>query len=79
MDYLTILLSPILSQLLGLPSDAIGALIMGFLRKELATAMLAPLNLTAQQLTVASTFLAVSFPCVAVFAVLLKELGVRDS
>jgi len=78
MDYLTILLSPILSQLLGLPSDAIGALIMGFLRKELATAMLAPLNLTVQQLTVASTFLAVSFPCVAVFAVLLKELGVRD-
>ncbi|MEN6328829.1 MAG: ferrous iron transporter B [Methanobacteriaceae archaeon] len=78
MDYLTLLLSPILSQLLGLPSDAIGALIMGFLRKDLATAMLAPLGLTAQQLTVASTFLAVSFPCVATFAVLLKELGVKD-
>ena len=78
MDYLTILLSPILSQLLGLPSDAIGALIMGFLRKDLATAMLAPLQLTAQQLTVASTFLAVSFPCIATFAVLFKELGVKD-
>jgi len=64
MDYLTLLLSPILSNLLGLPPDAIGALLMGFLRKDLATAMLAPLNLTAQQLTVACTFLAVSFPCI---------------
>ena len=78
MDYLTILVSPLLSNLLGLPDDAIGALIMGFLRKDLATAMLAPLNLTAQQLTVATTFLAVSFPCVATFVVLLKELGVKD-
>jgi ferrous iron transport protein B len=51
---------------------------MGFLRKDLATAMLAPLQLTAQQLTVASTFLAVSFPCIATFAVLFKELGVKD-
>lgn len=78
MDMLTFLLSPILSGLLGLPNDAIGALIMGFLRKDLATAMLAPLNLTAQQLTVATTFLAVSFPCIATFVVLLKELGVKD-
>jgi ferrous iron transport protein B len=78
MDYLTILVSPILSNLLGLPDDAIGALIMGFLRKDLATAMLAPLNLSAQQLTVASTFLAVSFPCIATFVVLWKELGVKD-
>lgn len=78
MDYLTWILSPVLSTLLGLPSDAIGALIMGFLRKDLATAMLAPLNLTAQQLTVASIFLAVSFPCIATFAVLVKELGVKD-
>ncbi|WP_286475382.1 ferrous iron transporter B [Methanobacterium sp. CWC-01] len=78
MDFLTILVSPILSNLLGLPDDAIGALIMGFLRKDLATAMLAPLNLTAQQLTVATTFLAVSFPCIATFVVLLKELGVKD-
>ncbi|HMK54271.1 MAG TPA: ferrous iron transporter B [Methanobacteriaceae archaeon] len=78
MDFLTWILSPILSQLLGLPPDAIGALIMGFLRKDLATAMLAPLHLTAQQLTVASTFLAVSFPCIATFAVLVKELGIKD-
>jgi ferrous iron transport protein B len=78
MGFLTTLLSPILSQWLGLPPDAIGALIMGFLRKDLATAMLAPLNLTIKQLVVASTFLAITFPCVATFVVLIKELGIKD-
>ena len=78
MDALTNLLAPIISNLLGLPKDAVGALLLGFLRKDLATAMLAPLKLTANQLVVASTVLAVSFPCIATFVVLLKELGVKD-
>ncbi|MGC9516325.1 MAG: FeoB small GTPase domain-containing protein [Methanomicrobiales archaeon] len=78
MDLLTNLLSPIISTMLGLPNDAVGALLLGFLRKDLATAMLAPLNLTANQLVVACTVLAVSFPCIATFVVLLKELGIKD-
>ena len=78
MNVLITLFSPILSNLFGLPNEAIGALIMGFLRKDLATAMLAPMQLTANQLVVASTVLAVSFPCIATFAVLIKEIGVRD-
>jgi ferrous iron transport protein B len=78
MNFVTVILSPILSTMLGLPPDAIGALVMGFLRKDLATAMLAPLNLTIKQLVVASTFLAVTFPCIATFVVLIKELGVKD-
>ncbi|MCK4881510.1 MAG: ferrous iron transporter B, partial [Candidatus Omnitrophica bacterium] len=36
------------------------------------------LNLTAKQLTVAATVLAMFFPCIATFAVLVKELGVKD-
>lgn len=78
MNILITLFSPILSNLFGLPNEAIGALIMGFLRKDLATAMLAPMHLTANQLVVATTVLAVSFPCIATFAVLIKELGIRD-
>ncbi len=78
MNVLITIFSPILSNLFGLPNEAIGALIMGFLRKDLATAMLAPMQLTANQLVVASTVLAVSFPCIATFAVLIKEIGVRD-
>jgi len=78
MEALTNLLAPIISTMLGLPNEAVGALLLGFLRKDLATAMLAPLNLTANQLVVACTVLAVSFPCIATFVVLIKELGVKD-
>jgi len=40
--------------------------------------MLAPLGLTAKQLVISSIVLAMSFPCVATFAILARELGVRD-
>ena len=40
--------------------------------------MLVPLSLTAKQLVVACVVLSMFFPCVATFAVLLKELGYRD-
>jgi len=78
MSALSNLLAPIMSQMLGLPSQAIDALIMGFLRKDLATAMLAPLNLSPNQLVVACTVLATSFPCIATFIVLIKEIGIKN-
>lgn len=78
MSALSSLLAPVMSQMLGLPNQAIDALIMGFLRKDLATAMLAPLNLTPGQLVVACTVLASSFPCIATFIVLIKEIGIKD-
>ena len=73
-------LAPVITTLMGLPAeDVMVALIMGFLRKDVAMGMLAPLeNLTAKQLTVASIVLAVYFPCIAAFVVLLKELGIKD-
>ena len=40
--------------------------------------MLSPLGLTLNQLVVASVVLAMYFPCVATFAVMIKELGVAD-
>ena len=51
---------------------------VGFLRKDVAMGMLAPLGLTAKQLVINSTLLAMSFPCVATFVILARELGVRD-
>jgi len=53
-------------------------LAVGFLRKDVAMGMLAPLGLTAKQLVISSTVLAMSFPCVATFVILARELGVRD-
>jgi len=70
--------APVFNHFLGLPEEAAGALIMGFLRKDLAVGMLIPLNMTLKQLIVSSVVLSMYFPCVATFAVLLKELGIVD-
>ena len=51
------------------------ALVIGFLRKDVALGMLAPLALTAEQLVIGSVVLAMFFPCIATFVILLRELG----
>ena len=76
-DAIANLASPILTTLLGLPQETVVALAIGFLRKDVAMGMLAPLALTAKQLVISSTVLAMSFPCVATFVVLARELGAR--
>jgi len=68
--------APVVTGLLGLPKEAVTALAIGFLRKDVALGMLAPLSLSAGQLVVGSVVLAMSFPCIATFVVLLRELGV---
>jgi len=78
MQWVSSKVSPLFTLLFGLPGEASGALIMGFLRKDLAVGMLIPLNLSFQQLVVASVMLSMFFPCIATFTVLLKELGVKD-
>lgn len=78
MQFVSRVTGPYLTYILGLPEEAAGALIMGFLRKDLAIGMLIPLNMTFKQLVVASVVLTMYFPCVATFSVLLKELGLKD-
>jgi len=68
--------APVVTGFLGLPKEAVTALVIGFLRKDIALGMLAPLALSANQLVVGSVVLAMFFPCVATFIVLLRELGV---
>lgn len=70
--------APVVTGILGLPNEAVGALIIGFLRKDVAVGMLSPLDLTLKQLVVASVVLTMYFPCVATFAVMIKELGIID-
>jgi len=70
--------APVLTGLWGLPKETITALVVGFLRKDVAMGMLTPLALTAKQLVISSTVLAMFFPCVATFVILARELGVRD-
>jgi len=70
--------SPITSGWLGLPDESTTALLIGFLRKDLAVGMLLPLGMKPMQLVIATTILAIYFPCIATFAVMLKELGIKD-
>ena len=67
--------APVVNGVLGLPKEAVTALVVGFLRKDVAVGMLAPLALTAGQLVVGCVVLAMFFPCIATFVVLLRELG----
>ena len=68
--------APVVTGLLGLPKEAVVALVIGFLRKDVAIGMLAPLGLSAGQLVVGCVVLAMFFPCIATFVVLLRELGI---
>jgi len=70
--------APVLTGLWGLPKETITALAVGFLRKDVAMGILAPLALTAKQLVISSTVLAMFFPCVATFVIMARELGARD-
>ena len=68
--------APLITGLWGLPKEAVTAIVIGFLRKDVALGMMAPLGLTAGQLVVGSVVLTMFFPCIATFVVILRELGV---
>jgi len=78
-DFFAYIFAPVLTNLWGLPKEAISALVVGFLRKDVAVGMLGPLNLTTKQLVIGSTVLALYFPCFATYTVLIKELGIKDT
>jgi ferrous iron transport protein B len=59
------LASPVVKGVLGLPKEAVGV------------GMLKPLGLSLRQMVVACVVLSMYFPCVATFAVMMKELGVK--
>ena len=71
-------LAPFMQTVFGLPGDTSIALVVGFIRKDLAVGMLLPLGLSPLQLVIAATILTIYFPCIATFTVLIKELGIKD-
>jgi ferrous iron transport protein B len=71
------LFEPILSFIFGLPKEAVWVLIIGLLRKDIAAGMLVSLGLSLKQLIIACIVLSISFPCIATFAIFLKELGLK--
>ena len=77
-EFLGKLTEPLITGIMGLPAEAVGALIVGFLRKDVAVGMLVPLGLTMKEMIIASVILTMYFPCIATFTVLIKELNTRD-
>jgi ferrous iron transport protein B len=77
-EFLGRLTEPLITGVMGLPSETVGALIVGFLRKDVAVGMLVPLGLTMKEMIIASVILTMYFPCIATFTVLIKELNTRD-
>ena len=81
-DALGVLFEPVMMGLFGLPGAVSIVLLTGLLRKDLAIGMLlalaATISFNPMQLVIIATILTIYFPCVATFAVLIKELGVKD-
>lgn len=78
MDSVSAFLSPLFRGILGLPPETAGPILLGFLRKDIAVGMLIPMGLQPDQMVVAVVTLAMTFPCIATFIVLLRELGLAD-
>ncbi len=70
--------APVVRGLWGLPKEAVAAMMVGFLRKDVAVGMLAPLTMSTKQVVIASVVLTMYFPCMATFIVMFKELGLKD-
>ncbi len=74
-NFLASITSPVVIHVLGLPKEAVVAIVVGFLRKDVAIGLLGPLGLSPKQLVIGATVLAMFFPCIATFTVFVKELG----
>lgn len=77
MDNVARFLSPVFQGFLGLPPETAIPIVMGIFRKDIAMGLLIPLGLTASQTLIAVVVLAMTFPCVATFIILWKELGTK--
>lgn len=61
--------------LLGVPHDIAPVMVLGFLRKDVSIALLAPFHLNSHQFIIASILMVLYVPCIASFFTLIKELG----
>jgi len=80
-DFLAKIFKPIMTGLFALPGETSIVLISGFLRKDLAVGTLLSFKegtFDPMQLVIIATMLTMFFPCIATFAVMIKELGLKD-
>ena len=73
MDWLAGAFAPILTKWFGVPKETVGPLIAAFLRKDLAVGQLTAIKMTKYQLMTSVVLISIYFPCLATFAMMLKE------
>ncbi len=77
MDWLVAVFGPLLMGWFGVPSETVAPLIAGFLRKDLAVGMIGGLMeqgiMTTFQVFTSVVLLCIYFPCLATFALMIKE------
>jgi len=83
MDAIASGLSPVITGVFGLPQETAAAMIAGFLRKDLAVGTIGMLaaggmTITVFQVFTAVVLLSVYFPCLATFALMIKELNWKE-
>jgi ferrous iron transport protein B len=74
-SFISNLVGGLITTTLGLPGDIASVMVLGFLRKDVSIALLAPFNLSARQFIIASIFMVLYIPCIASLFTLIKELG----
>lgn len=72
-DWLATVFQPVLSGWFGVPEETVPALIAGFMRKDLAIAQLSAVSMSPFQTVMSVVMVSIYFPCVATFAMLIKE------
>lgn len=72
-------LEPIMVNWLGMPEEAVIALVLGIVRREMAVAPLVAMNLTPLQMFVGAVVALLYIPCVSVFGILAKEFNVKTA
>jgi ferrous iron transport protein B len=78
MDALASGLEGFLMTVFGVPADATASLVVGFLRKDLAIGLLPVDTMSTYQVFKSVVLLTIYFPCLATFAMLLKELNWKE-
>ena len=78
-EYITHVLERPVQMVLGLPPEIAPIMLLGFLRKDVSIALLAPLHLSSHQFVIASIFLVLYTPCISAFFTMFKELGPRTA
>lgn len=78
LENIAVIFEPLVSGWLGLPEEAVIALILGIVRREMAVApLLAIEGLTALQAFVGGTVALLYLPCLSVFGILAKEFNAK--